>query len=142
LKGAAAAGGPWPWGSEGPDRVGGDLAWPERPTSPAHVFKVAHHGGKSGHLEAMWDELLVEKPISILTPFVRGRQSLPTVEDLRRITSRSAKTLITTLPNRSHPKGEVRRSTRYDVSCENRRENQSSGKTGNGCHLLSFTVCG
>jgi beta-lactamase superfamily II metal-dependent hydrolase len=95
---------------EGPDDCGwkGVLAWEDHPSDAAHVYKVAHHGGNSGHHQPMWDELLMEKPISILTPFERGKVSLPTDEDLKRITGMSSKTLITTLPRQSQPKGDAR----------------------------------
>jgi hypothetical protein len=85
----------------------GVLAWPDRPTETAQVFKVAHHGGKSGHHQPMWDEML-SKPISILTPFVRGSNSLPTDDDLQRIAQLSSKTLISSFPKRAQPKGQVR----------------------------------
>ena len=95
---------------KGPTDCGwkGVLAWPDRPTSRAQIFKVAHHGGKSGHHQPMWDDLLVEDPISILTPFVQGKQSLPTDKDLRCIQGLSSKTLVTTPPRREQPKGQAR----------------------------------
>jgi len=86
----------------------GVLAWPEHPTTRAQVFKVAHHGGRSGHHPDVWGELLIRKPISVLTPFVRGRHSLPGDDDLQRITGLSSRTLITALPRPPQPKGEVR----------------------------------
>src|SRR6185437_14245552 len=56
-----------------------------RPQGRASVFKVAHHGSRTGHNDSVWSSMLQGNPISILTPFVRGRVALPTPGDATRI---------------------------------------------------------
>jgi metallo-beta-lactamase superfamily protein len=56
-----------------------------RPQHPAHVYKVAHHGSRNADHPGIWRDLLAEKPIAVLTPFFRGRVSLPGRTDVERI---------------------------------------------------------
>ncbi|MBN2535517.1 MAG: hypothetical protein JXB88_21745 [Spirochaetales bacterium] len=51
----------------------------------AQVFKIPHHGSVTGHNERVWNELLIRKPISCLTPFIWGNLKLPAKEDVERI---------------------------------------------------------
>jgi hypothetical protein len=44
----------------------------KRGFSRATLFKVAHHGAPNGDSDVIWNELLEEDPIAILTPFRRG----------------------------------------------------------------------
>lgn len=64
----------------------------------AGIFKVAHHGGKSGHEPRIWSELLSDDPFAILTPFRRGDKLLPAPSDVRRISGLTANAYITTAP--------------------------------------------
>jgi beta-lactamase superfamily II metal-dependent hydrolase len=59
----------------------------------ATAFKVAHHGSITGHNEDIWSVLL-NKPISVLTPFIRGNVELPTASDRSRIKSTSTASYI------------------------------------------------
>ncbi len=49
----------------------------------ASVFKVAHHGGKSGHHDRIWTDLLRAPAVAALTPFSSSR--LPSPDDRARI---------------------------------------------------------
>ena len=49
------------------------------------VYKVAHHGSKTGEFTDIWKKLLVPTPFAILTPFTRGKP-LPSEEDVERYT--------------------------------------------------------
>ena len=51
----------------------------------AGLYKVAHHGSKSGDHPTIWSTLLSSKPIAVLTPFNLGGCRLPTVEDRQRL---------------------------------------------------------
>lgn len=56
---------------------------PGLPKEKAKVYKVAHHGSKNAHKDAIWDELLEEQPYALLTPFTRS--NLPRKADVDRI---------------------------------------------------------
>lgn len=60
------------------------------------VYKVAHHGGKSGDHKKIWSEALANNPVSVVAPFRRGNKRLPTKKDIERLTSNSGDLYITT----------------------------------------------
>lgn len=51
----------------------------------ASLYKVAHHGSKTGHSELKWANLLIPSPATALTPFSYGVTNLPTSLDIKRI---------------------------------------------------------
>lgn len=63
------------------------------PTST--LFKVAHHGGESGHEDRVWSEILVPEPVTILTPWQVGGNSLPRDADIARIKALTSSAYIT-----------------------------------------------
>jgi beta-lactamase superfamily II metal-dependent hydrolase len=65
-----------------------------RPSGKAGIFKVPHHGSQNGHSPDVWSELL-DRPVSILTPYVGGRTSLPKTNDLQRILGLSSEAFAT-----------------------------------------------
>ncbi len=73
----------------------GILASSSRPATRCSVYKVAHHGSKTGDLAGVWGELLTESPEAVLTPFVRGNVSLPSTVDVARILGRTEKAYVT-----------------------------------------------
>lgn len=64
----------------------------------AALFKVPHHGSESGHLPAVWSELLIDQPISLVTPFRRGSVALPKATDMDRIAEMSSVVYLTASP--------------------------------------------
>ncbi len=62
--------------------------------TPAHVYKVAHHGSSTAEHAGIWTKLLAPKPISLLTPFVRGSVRLPRSLDQTRIRQKSSQSYI------------------------------------------------
>ncbi|WP_156954364.1 MBL fold metallo-hydrolase [Paraburkholderia acidipaludis] len=60
----------------------------------AGLYKVAHHGSSTAEFAGTWDVLLREQPLSLLTPFSRGRVKLPTDEDRIRIREKSNSAFI------------------------------------------------
>ena len=60
----------------------------------AHLFKVPHHGSCNAHNEDVWDEML-DEPVSIVTPWIKGGHHLPRKSDLDRLRTRSSKCLLT-----------------------------------------------
>lgn len=63
----------------------------------AELLKVPHHGSYTGHYEDMWTVLLGPQPYGIVTPFNRLSKSrkLPTLDDLNRLSDRTARLFIT-----------------------------------------------
>jgi hypothetical protein len=59
------------------------------------LYKVAHHGSFTGEHPAIWENLLDPAPLSLITPFRRGRVRLPKETDRQRILSRSGAAWIT-----------------------------------------------
>ena len=69
-----------------------------RPPNRASIFKVAHHGSVTGEHAGIWSTLLDHRPISVLTPFVRGAIYLPQPADIDRIKRSSSLSAITSEP--------------------------------------------
>jgi hypothetical protein len=56
------------------------------PDVKARLVKIPHHGGKSGHHDGMWTDMLAPQPIATLTPWAKGRGRLPVQADIQRLT--------------------------------------------------------
>ena len=67
----------------------------ERPTGPASVFKVPHHGGESAHEPGVWERMLDPEPVAVLTPWQRGGRVLPNRRDIERILSCTSSAYLT-----------------------------------------------
>lgn len=67
------------------------------------VFKVAHHGSKSGDHDSIWSDMLDPHPLALISPFRWGRYRLPDAIDRARILSKTDKAYITSHPNRDSP---------------------------------------
>lgn len=69
----------------------------ERCLTKAEVYKVAHHGSKSGHDAQIWSEMLIPEPVVMLTQYSRGRLDScpPTNSDIERITNLAPRSFIT-----------------------------------------------
>ncbi len=61
----------------------------------ASVFKVSHHGARSGHHPDIWTRLLLNHAIALVTPYNRGRVPLPTRIDMERLTSHTSNAFVT-----------------------------------------------
>jgi len=60
----------------------------------ATIYKVPHHGSITGHSDQVWDKMIADDSIAILTPFNRGRKKLPSETDRTRLTSLSDNTFL------------------------------------------------
>ena len=60
----------------------------------ASVFKIPHHGSITGHHQGVWEEMLTQSPLCLLTPYNRGRK-LPQTRDVERILSKSTNSFAT-----------------------------------------------
>lgn len=74
------------------------------------VYKIPHHGSENGHCEKVWAEHLEHDSTAILTPFTKGRVSLPTRESANAIDMRASHSYITSSSSTSkyrHPSNVV-----------------------------------
>ncbi|MEE1951358.1 MBL fold metallo-hydrolase [Pseudomonas alcaligenes] len=55
-----------------------------RPTTKSKIFKIPHHGSQNAHHDGVWNGMLSEKPLGLLTPYNRGKR-LPNLRDVDRI---------------------------------------------------------
>lgn len=87
------------------------------------TFKVAHHGSASGHNDQVWDDLLEQAPIALLTPFRHGKLRIPTQTDRERILRRTEQAFISADPNASPklPKKATKVQAFVDGTVHNRR---------------------
>jgi beta-lactamase superfamily II metal-dependent hydrolase len=68
------------------------------PKGKADAFKVSHHGGKSGHDDIIWTDLLNNDPIAVITPWSKGDEFLPKPDDLIRIKASTTRAYCTAVP--------------------------------------------
>jgi hypothetical protein len=71
-----------------------------RPACSAGIFKVAHHGSKDADCPEVWEHMIDESPISVVTPFERGSVILPRDGDRDRIRQRSAVSFLASAKRR------------------------------------------
>ena len=77
------------------------LASSGRPTEKSSLFKVPHHGSETGHHSDVWEKMLTQNPVAILTPYNRSSK-LPTPTDITRINSYSNRVFTTQSLQRPH----------------------------------------
>jgi len=65
----------------------------------AHIFKVSHHGSQSGHHDAIWSDLLLDKPLAMTTTF--SPSQLPREQDIERLKKQSKALLLTCDPTKN-----------------------------------------
>lgn len=70
---------------------------------PASLFKIPHHGSKTGYHIRIWDELLLAQPISKLTPWNKNSK-LPQPEMLEKYLGHTANLYMTSPLINSTPK--------------------------------------
>jgi len=69
-----------------------------RPEEKAHLFKIPHHGSKTGHSDDVWNMMVKEDVLCLVTENTRGSYSIPTPKDIARIKSYSSKLFSTSAP--------------------------------------------
>jgi len=65
-----------------------------RPHLNPKVFKVPHHGSITGHHPDTWKQLVAQSPVTATTPYSWGGRSLPTPQDVDRITTLSGSAFV------------------------------------------------
>ena len=76
----------------------------EARSSRSMLYKVAHHGARSGHQDEVWNSLLTPSPLAFMSPFQLGGNRLPTRADRTRILERTDKAYITVDPDKRRPR--------------------------------------
>lgn len=67
------------------------------------LFKIPHHGSVTGHCDDVWTKMLIDNPVTAITPWRKGGKSLPTSEDVTRILALAANSFITANPTSVAP---------------------------------------
>jgi beta-lactamase superfamily II metal-dependent hydrolase len=79
-----------------------------RSSGKASVFKVPHHGSHTADQPDVWTAMLEQNPLAVVTPFVRGKVSLPTNADARRLCDRTTQAYVTATTERRRAKNRSR----------------------------------
>ena len=61
----------------------------------ACFFKIPHHGSVTAHHDGVWERMLEESPLAVLTPFNRGAAPLPTTADVSRLCAKTSHAFAT-----------------------------------------------
>ncbi|MEQ3673431.1 MBL fold metallo-hydrolase [Pseudophaeobacter sp.] len=69
-----------------------------RPSGEVSLFKVPHHGSENGHNAELWDNVLADDVIAVVTPWNRS-SGLPGPEDLKRLSSATKNLFLTAAPS-------------------------------------------
>lgn len=85
----------------------------------AGIYKVAHHGSRTGHYDLIWTKLLKPKPKSTMTPFHHGKHRLPNVDDVTRIKELSGGAYISSGASRKPDLGSREVLNRLEDICKN-----------------------
>jgi hypothetical protein len=69
-----------------------------RPSRASSLVKVPHHGSDDAHHEEMWNELVEEEAVAIITPFSNGSVQRPSDADIERLCRLAIRLYATALP--------------------------------------------
>lgn len=67
----------------------------DRPQNRSNLYKVAHHGSITAEHPRIWSDLLASSPISVMSPFSKARNPLPTQSQRQAIRTRSSRAFVT-----------------------------------------------
>jgi hypothetical protein len=70
----------------------------------AHVYKIPHHGSLTAHNPQVWQEMLANDAIAILTPWRKGRGRLPDEDGIKAITKLSKDSFSSSRNGAGRPK--------------------------------------
>ncbi len=71
------------------------IADSDRPQTRSNFYKVAHHGSITAEHPRIWSDLLATSPISVMSPFSRAKNPLPTKDQRKAIKDRSSRAFVT-----------------------------------------------
>ena len=67
------------------------------------AFKIPHHGSRNGHCDEVWETLLIDEVVAVLTPWQLAGRSLPAPEDVTRILALTPNAYSTATPGSTAP---------------------------------------
>lgn len=67
------------------------------------LVKVGHHGSENAHNDDVWESMLEQNPIAIVTPYSRLAKPLPREQDIKRIKSLTKELYATSWPPSHRP---------------------------------------
>ena len=70
----------------------------ERPEGKAGFFKVPHHGSENADCPECWTDMLIERPIAVLT--AHSPSKLPSLRDISRLCAKTPQVFLTSDPSR------------------------------------------
>jgi len=73
-----------------------------KPSGKADIVKIPHHGSRTGHCPKVWESMVDEKALGIMTSY--SRSGLPKAEDIERLKGLTDGLFITTLNAERLPK--------------------------------------
>lgn len=79
------------------------VASPTVPQQQAHLFKVPHHGSKTGYHEPAWRKLVLPNAVAPLTPFIKGNVKVPSRDEAQKIAAHTDRA-YSTAPVSARPK--------------------------------------
>jgi beta-lactamase superfamily II metal-dependent hydrolase len=74
---------------------GAVLSTTSRPSLPAHVFKVPHHGSENAYHPEVWSQMLAKDVVALVTPYAAGSKPLPAPADIKRMKGHTRSVLCT-----------------------------------------------
>ena len=75
---------------------------PTRPPGKAKIFKIPHHGSKTGHSDDVWNQMVETHAAGVLTTY--SRSSIPSSKDVSRMKQFIVDLFCTTPPKAKPPK--------------------------------------
>jgi beta-lactamase superfamily II metal-dependent hydrolase len=69
-----------------------------RPKGKALFFKIPHHGSLNAFCPSVWEKMLVDEPLTVLSPFSKSRSPLPTEEGVKKICSYTPNAYSSSIP--------------------------------------------
>lgn len=106
----------------------------------SETFKVAHHGSESGHLDAVWSQMVRADPLCLLTPFRHGGHEIPTPADRARILALTSRAYISASPHRHAPvSGKRTKKIEALIGAATKSRRQAAGPVGHVRWRASIT---
>ena len=74
-----------------------------KPNRKSSFVKIGHHGSQNADADGIWQSMVENDPLCVVTPYARLREPLPTSADIQRIKTRTNQLFSTTWPPSSKP---------------------------------------
>lgn len=78
------------------------LADGSRPLVRSSVWKVAHHGSRTGYCARVWEEMLERDAVAVIAPWELAGRRLPEASDVDRVLSHTSRAYLTSTARGGH----------------------------------------